>query len=292
MKKDKNQNTSRRPVERNQAKSPVFSYYSNRPASKASVSKIKKQVFRWQLIPSFIAGAVILGSLIYASGLNTDPRVSLDKAGPKPLLKDESVYTAAARDLLDDSIMNRSKLTINTKAIESKLLAKFPELETVVVTVPLVSRRPIVSVRAVQPSLLLVTDNGQYLIDNNGRTVLKAESPDLATKLSLPVIQDQTGISPELGKVTLTSREAAFISELYHQLQAKSVNIESLSLPPQVNALYLKVKDKPFLIKFSLTGDPRLQMGAWQAAQDRLAKDRVTPSEYIDVRVEEKVFFK
>lgn len=294
MKKNKNP-ISRRSVERG-SQPQVFSYYSNRSGSdNAGLGKLKKQVkkgFRWQLIPSFITGAVMLGGLIYASGLNTDPRVSLDKAGSTALLQNATVYESATKDSLKASIFNRSKLLINTKNIENDLLTKFPELQTAVVTVPLASRRPIVSLRAVEPRLLLVTDEGRYIIDANGRAAKAVSDDKLANELDLPIVQDQTGLKPDLGKVTLTSREVAFMSELYHQLKAKSINIESLVLPPLVNELHLQVKDQGYSVKFNLLGDARLQVGTWQALADRLSRDRINPAEYIDVRVDEKAFYK
>ena len=293
MKQNKKTNTSRRAVGGSAPQ--VFSYYSNRSGSDAGLGKIKKKVrsgFRWQLIPSFIAGAVIAGSLIYASGLSTKPRLSLDKAGSKALLRAEAVYLAAAQASLKASVFNRSKLLINTKNIENDLLAQFPELETVVVTVPLASRTPVVSLRAVQPRLALNTDEGQFVIDSNGRAAVKVTDPKLVMDLNLPVVQDQTGLKPELGKVTLTGREAAFISELHHQLQTKSIVVESLVLPPLVNELHLQVKDQGYIVKFNLLGDPRTQFGSWQALRDRLARDNLAPAEYVDVRIDEKAFYK
>lgn len=295
MKKNKQLPTSRRPIEKAPASTKAFSYYSNRSSTDSNTgSRLKKEArkgLQWQLVPSFIAVLAIFVSLVYVSTLTTSPRLSV-KGPDSVLLRDQDDYTDAAQELLQESVFSRSKLSINTKSIERKMLERFPELRTVGITLPLTGRRPIVTVEAVEPRLALRTTEGVYILDNRGRAVFKALSDDLVNQQSLPVVLDETGLEIVIGNVALSSRDTAFITELHHQLSDKKISVASLVLPPIVNELHLRILDEPYYVKFNMLGDARLQAGSLIAIREKLQGDGVKPSEYIDVRVEEKVFYK
>ncbi len=224
--------------------------------------------------------------------LDLKPRLAVENTAGAAMLQDKSVYAAAAQKHLKESIFSRSKLMINTKSIEAELLEEFPELKTVGIAIPITGRQPIVTIKAAEPRLLLTTAGGNYIIDSAGRAILKVTSLDLSSKLALPAVQDDSGLKIELGHVALTAHEAGFISELNHQLSSKSVAVDSMILPTLVNELHLRPKGQPYFVKFNLQGDARQQAGTLLATQERLNHDGIKPAEYIDVRVEEKVFYK
>lgn len=70
-------------------------------------------------------------------------------------------------------------------------------------------------------------------------------------------------------------------------LQKKN-QITQATLPPIPNELDFRLKDIAYIVKTDMTEDARMQIGAFNAARD----GGVEPSEYMDVRVAEKVFFK
>lgn len=298
MKKNKNQPpSSRRPASSGKQNAAIFSYYNNRSSSpqnvgRGRINQPRGKGFNWQLVPSFIAVAAIIGSIIYASTLSTAPLVRKSKSSPTGLLQADAVYTETAQRLLTKSIFNRSKLLIDTKHIEGQLLEAFPELQGVSITVPLTARQPIVTIKAAEPRLILRTTSGAYVIDDTGKALLKITDESVAAKLKVPTVQDETGLRVEVGKAALAPRDVSFINELAHQLQAKNIQIESLTLPALANELHLKAAGQGYLVKFNLLGDPRLQFGTYQALKQRLDGNKTKPSEYIDVRVEEKAFYK
>lgn len=295
MKTQKNTPPNRRPVNRNSAPSPAFSYYGNRVSGTGPAAGIKKKVKRslkWQYLPSYIALAVILGSLVYASGLDMKPRVELAENTSTVLLRPTDSYQQAAERQLKRSVFNRSKLLINTKSIEAALMTEFPELKTVGLTIPLTNRQPILKLKSVEPRLMLITTSGRFVIDERGRAVAKVDTDEMAAALNLPPFQDQSGLAVSLGEVTLASREVAFISELTYQLRNKAADVESMVLPPLLNEVHLGIKNQPYYVKFNMLGDARLQAGTFIAAKARLESQGIKPAEYIDVRVDEKVFYK
>lgn len=295
LRKQKNQPSNRRPLGKSRPGKTAFSYYASRSPADGKNGRIKKEVrksLKWQLVPSFIAFFLIAASLVYASILDPNPRLSVEETASAAILSDHSVYIAAAQGYLKESIFSRSKLLVDTKTIESKLLEEFPELRSATITIPLTGRRPILTLKAADPRLLLTTTDGNYIIDSAGWAVLKVADTELSSQLGLPTVQDATSLEINIGQVALTAREAAFISELNHQLAAKAVAIDSIILPPLANELHLRPTGQPYFVKFNMLEDARQQAGAFLATQARLERDGLRATEYIDVRVEEKAFFK
>jgi hypothetical protein len=84
----------------------------------------------------------------------------------------------------------------------------------------------------------------------------------------------------------------AFIQEVAGQLKAKNMAIDSLTLPALADELDVRVKGLPYFIKFNIQANPRQSAGAFLAAKQHLDSQHVTPSQYVDVRVEEKAYYK
>ena len=100
------------------SRSPVFSYYNNRPADTATV-KIKKRRRPFQQlllsrdarhhvrhIPSYIAAITIGVSVLYATGLSTQPKIIIgqERDGSRGLTRDQRVYQDAITALLKGSL--------------------------------------------------------------------------------------------------------------------------------------------------------------------------------------------
>jgi hypothetical protein len=54
----------------------------------------------------------------------------------------------------------------------------------------------------------------------------------------------------------------------------------------------VRLPGQKYHLKFSMLTDPRQAVGSYLAIRDKLAKENATPSEYIDLRTDEKVFYK
>jgi len=272
----------------------VFSYYSNRSGASQNVGRLTQNVkksFHWKFIPSFIALAAIVISGVYATTLETYPRLAQSTVS-STLLQPDTVYQTAAQKLLQKSIFNHSKLLIDTKSIEDQLLAQFPEISSASLTIPLTSRRPILAMQPVSPKFMLQTPRGAYVIDNRGRAILQPGTGHSYSELHLPAVQDESGLEVKVGSAVLPAPNVAFIEELNHQLQAKSVAVDYFQLPKVSNEVYVHLKGQPYYVKFNLMGDARVQAGTFLAVRDKLAAEKTTPAEYIDVRVEDKAFYK
>ncbi len=77
------------------------------------------------------------------------------------------------------------------------------------------------------------------------------------------------------------------------QLSQESLQPESITLPAvAANEADVRIVGQSYFVKFSTLIDPRQAVGAYQIVKAKLDTDHTSPKEYIDVRVEEKVFYR
>ncbi|MBA3758154.1 hypothetical protein H0X10_00790 [Candidatus Saccharibacteria bacterium] len=283
---------------------PVFSYYSNRSTSSGTNTArnmtglnndraVTKTPWWLGYMPSLVAGTLVLLSGIYVTTLTDNVRIQITTKDTRPVVVQEmAVYERAAQDLLEQSVLNKSKLTINTNKIADELERQFPELGDTAVTVPLIGRKLIIQVSPAQPVLILAVRGDSFVIDDDGTAVLKSSQLVSSTRDKLPVITDDTGILAEIGQQLLTTDLVAFTRQLAANLGSKQIGIESYSLPAVANELHVRPEGKGYYIKFNTEIDVRLQVGTYIAVSEKLEADGITPTEYIDVRIEERAYYK
>jgi hypothetical protein len=241
---------------------------------------------RLRLVPTIIALGVICLSIVYNTTLSTSPGINF--AGDTPVYRSADAYKDDIAKILNSSLFNHSKLTINTKSTITAILKAYPELDAATISLPIIGRRPTVTLHAQNPVLILTTQTSALVLGANGKAV--AETKQLMSSLTdkLLTVQDKSGVQVHAGDQALSTETVSFIADLAAQLAAKQLTIESLILPSGGNELDVRVKDQVYYLKTDVSGDARLQIGAFLAARDGGAK----PAEYMDVRVEEKVFYK
>lgn len=244
-------------------------------------------------------GLIVLLAALFISAVNiltlsSQPKVlSLDDESASSFLHEQAVYEQAAHELLADSVWNRNKITVDTSAVSEGMLKQFPELSSVSVTLPLLSKRPIVYVQTAQPALILAAQNGSFIIDTTGKALLAADKLPAGTNLSLPTVTDQSGLNVRLSRQALTSGDVSFIRTVIAQLKARNFTVESMVLPVGTSELDVKLAGRPYTVKFNLeSGTARLQAGTFLATEAKLRSQNIVPQQYIDVRLDGRAYYK
>jgi len=252
---------------------------------------------RFWLRRSGLLAAVIVGfiCLISILSVSTQPRIILlNDDTNKAAFHSTEAYQQEASKQLSSSFWNRNKITVNTGAASEYLQKKFPELEEVTVTLPLVGHRPIYYLKANNPAFVMQAVNGTFVLDAGGKALLAKALAAPQTVANLPVITDQTGITVQAGKQVLSSQKTRFIRTVIDTLAAKQVAVESLTLPTgAVQELDVRLKGLPYVVKFNMHDDTtaRQQVGTYLATSTSLAGQRITPAQYIDVRVLGRAYY-
>lgn len=274
----------------------VYSYYNTSQAARGSTPSEKtidlsKAGSRLRLAPTIIALVIIVGSLLFSMTLTANPSVSTLNDQPSPY-RELSVYADEAAKIMNQKLGNKTKLSINTTEIEKTLLERFPELKAAVLRLPVIGRRPNLVLDIKSPALLLATPGKSLVLDSYGIVISEVQDLTEESRQGLLVIQDQSGLPVGVGDQAVTSSTISFIQMVVAQLKAQNLEVEQLTLPQSANQLDIRLKGVPYYVKTNVGGDARLQTGSYLAVKDELAKQGITPAEYVDVRVEEKVFYR
>ena len=278
----------------------VFSYHSagNRASASTSEPRIKKPTKsnllsrrHWHYMPSMMALLAVLISMVYLTTISSNPRLVLINQNKSPnLFRDSNVYQQAASKVLSRSIVDKSKLTIDSEGFSRDMKSQFPELQNVAIIVPLMGRRPVVELIAAEPVLRLTARNQSYLLDINGRILMR--SIDKPGVTNLPEVNEQVDVKEEVGAEIMTGDNVAFITTFVNQLKSNKILISNITLPSKASELQIKIKDKPYYVKANFQTNPSVAVGQFLAVKQKLELEKKIPNEYIDVRVEEKVFVK
>lgn len=249
----------------------------------------------WQ--ERFGMGALLISAifcLVYVSTLSGDPRIIISDAVPaKTVLQDPSIYRNAASDSMKRSVFNRNKVTVDASKISRELERNFPEIADVQASLPLLTHRLTFTVVSAQPTVLLATANGSFALDTNGTALLTGSQLSGLSKLDLPLVNDESNLKVQLRKQALTSDNVTFILTVVSQLKAKGFTINSMTLPATASELDVRLAGEPYYIKFNLASkSARQQAGTFIAVNEKLKSQSVVPSEYIDVRLDGRAYYK
>lgn len=301
----KNQSRRTRIPSEKAPSSKVFSYYSvqrpveeddadthsARQARDENTAKNSKYLLVRRLGVA-MAFMLILGGILYNARLHPSGVEVVTRGTPEQrlLLQDNSVYQAAAKQVLAQKPANQTKFTLNTKAFDAEMRRQFPEVAKVTIALPLFGSTSRVYIEPSPAALLFIAkDNKAYIIDTQGR-VISTNTGDAPH--GILAITDQSGISPKPGMQVLPSGDVKSIQTIIRQLQEKGIDVESMALPTAAQRLEMRVRGKPYYIKFTLHENVLQQVGAYIAVRQKLEREGVTPGEYIDVRVADRAYYR
>ncbi len=289
---------TRLPAQRTENKE-FFSYHADRRERSDSPTRQRtttteqstnKRRFDWQQLPVIFAIVCLVISAFYITTLQTN--VVLRTNQKNGLLRSEASYREFTEQVLSESLLNRNKLTIDTKRVEERITSQFSELSSVAVSLPLLGHKPVIDLNAEKPAALITSEQGVFALNKNGMAIVKANSSQPIEGLTLPMIRDEAGINIEVGKGVLTSQDVAFITTIVKQFDAKKIGIDSLTLPPLASELHVRVTGQKYFVKFNLLTDARIASGQYFTVHKRVLSGDIKPNEYVDARIEEKVFVK
>lgn len=282
---------------------PVYSYYAGRTASDARNAPVQPRTATQTSGPvrrrhrAFLSLYGVIVSLctvvavvcvVKLLAISPNSKVIMSASTNYPVSQSATeAYTKAANELLRSSILNRSKLTLNTNGIAKSLRKQFPELVSVVVTTPLVGNRPIIYVSSSKPNFTLKTESGLYSMDAKGYVLARLTAP--ADGLTL--LTEASARKPVPGSQYLASSTASFCVAVVYELEQKGIPLSRLDLPTTAPyELDAYVAGKPYYIRFNLQADVMQQSGAAIATIKQLGTS--TPQQYLDVRVSERAYYK
>lgn len=286
-------------------KGPVFSYHANRSVRAGgvarssqeqipgNVSRSRRNWRHWlRRLPAIAAFVAIALVALLSLRLTNNPKViTMGGMGSQVFLRSRAVYESAARRSFA-SFFNGNKLTVNTGKIAADLRRQFPELKVVSVSLPFVGTQPVVYIQPSTPRLLLAGGSGAYVLDGNGRALISSAQVPNINALHVPTVTDQSNLKTELGQIALPKDVVVYITEVVGQLQAKGIGVTQLVLPTGTTELQVHMNGVGYYVRYNLHGNAREEAGAYVATKQYLESKHITPGSYVDVRAENKVYYR
>lgn len=281
----------------NMPKTTVFSYHGQRNDSvnKKRTKGIKiltgshRFMSLWHWSIAFFA-LVTLGVIIR---LDSTPKLILGQNTSSSVIRSPGTYQKSAEIILKNSFRNRTKLTFDTAGFLKRMKSEFPEIENMEVRIPILGRMPVIIVKNLkQPAMILNNGTDSYILDDSGRALLPTRDAPSSVTDKLIKISDQSGLQLQAGSQVMPLGTVRFITGVRAQLNAKQLVISSIDLPAAAQEAHVRIAGQGYYVKFATDGDSRTQVGTYLAVKQKLDKDKSVPKEYIDVRVEEKAFYK
>lgn len=279
----------------------VFSYYAsgvpaNKQASQRSVHSrgdlLKGHKFKLILIPTYIATIAIIAAVIYSCWLQSSPRI-VTKTIPGTVYRTNEEYQQRVLSAWNNSWFNHIKFFVDRDALETELQNELNELKSVQINIPLLGSKATVILTPEKPSHILTNSKGTYYVNYAGKIMSRTTEVQQNDIKSIPTINDETGSETSTGKYVLSESATKFLTILHKQISAEGLIVQSIILPKAAaNEVDVRLEGKHYYIKFQIGSDPRQAVGSYLAASKRIESENINISEYIDVRVEEKVFFK
>lgn len=294
--------TTGRQMQRGGAVNPAFSYYTNRAVTDAprertqqrqQVAETEQGGTRRRTLASALPFWLLVGLAIICVlkvlWLSTNPKINVvgKTSVSATYLRSTAVYAAATHHLLASSITSHSKVTADLDGTARSLKAQFPELENVMVSIPLVSNRPVVYIEIAQPSLIVQTTHGNYALNKAGVALARVQS----VPAHVPVLVDQSGGAPQPGRQYLPSSTVAFMQTVAYQFTAAQKAINTFILPS--NSPYeldMRLANSAYVIRYNLEEDATTESGAALATIEHLGG--AAPTSYLDVRVPGRAYYK
>jgi hypothetical protein len=204
--------------------------------------------------------------------------VPLTNATDRAYLQPNSVYANAADTMLRSSFWNHSKVTVDVNGLTQHMLHQFPELSDVSITIPLLAHQPLIYIEPSKPALILVANNKSFIINTAGKAVASlGQSNDLS--VGLPTVTDESGLSTVIGKQALPQNNIVFIQTVLEEISASG-------------ELDVHLTGEPYYIKFNLeNNDPAEQAGTFLATISNLKQQSITPTQYVDVRLDGRAYY-
>jgi len=236
---------------------------------------------------------IILGFVLYrVTTLSTQTSVKVVPNDYQLLLRDPAVYQQTAEQYLSKSVLNRSKLTVNSTGLANEMLKKYPELAFAGLSLSVISNQPVLLIEAAPTALILSSSSGVYAIGYNGKALASTDEIPSVKSMRIPKVGDSSGLLIEPGQQALSSTHVNFIANVIKILGAKNIKVTSVNINNASSELDININSKPYIVKLNLQSNtPKEQVGTLIATLKQLQKENIEPSKYIDVRVSGRAYY-
>ena len=207
---------------------------------------------------------------------------------PSPIANtDSNVYTGVLEDYLRERPIERLRFLVRQDSLEEFFSTRAPEVATVkVVGTPQLATASL-QLTFRQPVAQWASDTTTYFVDGSGVTFERNhfDPPAIAVK-------DNSNIDIEAGQEVLDRRFLSFLGHVVSGFTDNSMKVQEILLPDgMLRQVDVRLEGKPYFVRMTIDRDAAAQVGEAMHAIGYMDGRGMSP-EYIDVRVDQRVFYK
>ena len=254
--------------------------------SGAGVSKHSVQINWWRLIikvsPYILLLAIAVGVVFFSSIFRID---KVDVQGPNTELS-QSLSSEVSK-YLNSSLAGKNWLFLDASSLKGRLQKTFTGQEAIVVEKQFPNKL-IVKTDEQKAAIIWKTGSKKYIVSINGRVMsefLGENSSDLST------LTDGSSLPVDIGNKILSRDFVSFAIKVGDYIKAKSLGPEQIYITETTKELLVKT-NAGYEIKFNTEETPDSQLRSLQATLDLLASQKKQATQYIDLRVPGRAFYK
>ena len=177
--------------------------------------------------------------------------------------------------------------TVDTAAMAAQLTAKHYQFKTVAITRQWPHGLDIM-IDERTPSLLWRSGEATYLLDLDG-TVMSPINPSSS---KLPTVTDSTNLPVKAGQRVVSTRFVSFcVGLVEHLSQTTGISVTGLAVADTTTEITAST-NKGYVVKFDTTRSVEDSLAELQRVLVQLATLKKSPAEYIDLRIENKAYYK
>lgn len=137
------------------------------------------------------------------------------------------------------------------------------------------------------PALNWKTNGSVYLLDTNATVI----GPTPPTYVSLPAVTDSSNLPVKVGERVAPTAFVSFCTSIAHLIPTAGYTIQDMTVPETTSEVYVQTT-QGVLLKFDTTRPPGEEIADLQAVKAQLAAAHKTPTQYIDLRIAHKAYYK
>lgn len=194
---------------------------------------------------------------------------------------------AAALSELGTHWWGHNLTTIDTRALRRELLGSQTQLSDVAITRQWPGELKL-SVTERQPNLIWQTGGQTYLLDNQGVIILPLKN----SNLKLVTVEDTTNLPAKAGDRVVPASFVSFCLALINLMPKQTgLSITKLQVPETTSEVYA-VTNAGYSVKFDTSRSVSGEVGDLVRVLAQLKSQNQKPSQYIDLRIENRAYYK
>lgn len=256
-------------------------------SSKPSKAKSQKPTSSYKKIFKTVLYSTIFLLLVYALTASPLLRVKKIQVTGLQTLTEANIHEQV-QAIVDSSLMNQNMLLISTEQINKQLKANNYQVAKAEVTrIPFNTIK--VTITEQKPSILWKSNGELSILTEDGRAY--AGEPNDELKANLPTVLDAANLPAKAGEKVVSESFLKFVNTINTSLPTQGVKVIQYEVQETTTELFVVTQDG-YKLRFDTSRPAQEQITDLVTVLDQLKKQGKKPAEYIDLRINGKVFYK